>query len=173
VFEKTSLVMKVVLRLAHGRKKVSTPDDLPAEPLESVPTDSASNLTASPTQTADLSGVVSWVLASVSILVGFVIIAGATGVDREEANNRRVNSFIPQQTKMVRSQSEPIPRYSPTKIVDDFIHGEHKQNTASASQQSASRDEEDTLDGKEVRRALPVDVRTSIPGQPMTPKRAE
>jgi hypothetical protein len=114
-------------------------------------------------QTSDPLGVLGWVLASVSVLVGFVIIAVATIMDREEADHRRGNSFIPQRTEMFSSPSDPIPRHSPTPIVDDVIHGQESHDTASILQQSALRDNKQTLDGKEVRTALPVEVPRAIP----------
>jgi hypothetical protein len=87
-------------------------------------------------------------------LVGFVIIAGATGVAREEADNRRANSFIPQQTKMFRSPNDPILRHSPNTVVDDVIYSEQNQKMASTPQQRPLTDEKHTLDGKEVRKAF-------------------
>jgi hypothetical protein len=110
-----------------------------------------------------------WVLASASILVGFVVISGATRIDGEEADHRRANSPIPQQAKMFRSQTDPISRA----IVDGVIHSQQNHITVPTPQPSALSEKKDTLDGKEVRRALPVDVRTSIPDQPATPERAD
>jgi hypothetical protein len=163
--------MKVELRLAHGSKKVSAPDALPTERSESAPSNSASNLTAYPAQTADLPGVVGWVLASISILVGFVIIAGTTGIDRDQADNRRADSFISEQTTMFRSPSDPIPRDSPMAIVDDIIYS--RQSSAPIPQQSVLREEKDTLDGKGIRKALPVEVQKPTPIKPVNPRRAD
>ena len=127
-----------------------------------MPKGSHPKVTGPPMQTSDPLGVLGWVLASVSVLVGFVIIAVATIMDREEADHRRGNSFIPQRTKMFSSPSDPIPRHSPTPIVDDVIHGQESHDTASILQQSALRDNKQTLDGKEVRKALPVEVPRAI-----------
>jgi hypothetical protein len=99
-----SLVVKVAFRLPHGGKKVSASDDLAPKPSETVPRGSAPNLTTPPTPAANALGMLGWVVASVSILVGFFVIAAATRIDGEQADHRRASSFIPQQTKMVRSQ---------------------------------------------------------------------
>jgi len=165
--------MNVRLRLAHGRKKVSASGALPSESSDSVLTDSPCSDTAPPTQTADLPGVVGWVMASVSILVGFGIIAGATGVDREEASNRRVNSLIPEQTTMFTSPSDPVSRDSPTPIGADIIHSRQSHNTDSIPQQSVLAEEKETLDGKEVRKALPVEVQKTMRIKPANPRRAD
>ena len=143
-------------------KEACASDDLETEPSESVPKGSHPKIAGPPMQTSDPLGVLGWVLASVSVLVGFVIIAVATIMDREEADHRRGNSFIPQRTKMFSSPSDPIPRHSPTPIVDDVIHGQESHDTASILQQSALRDNKQTLDGKEVRKALPVEVPRAI-----------
>jgi hypothetical protein len=149
--------------VSAGCKKVCASADLETEPSESVPKGSHPKVTGPPMQTSDPLGVLGWVLASVSVLVGFVTIAVATIMDREEADHRRGNSFIPQRTKMFSSPSDPIPRHSPTPIVDDVIHGQESHDTASILQQSALRDHKQTLDGKEVRKALPVEVPRAIP----------
>jgi hypothetical protein len=118
-------------------------------------------------------GRLGWALAGVSILVGFVLISGATGVDREDANNRRVDSFIPEQATMFESSSDLIKRDSPTPIVDDIIHSQQSHATASIPQQSALGEEKDTLDGKEVRKAVRVQVQKTTPIQPADRKRAD
>jgi hypothetical protein len=147
------------------RKKGCASAELETEPSESVPKESHPKVTAPPTQAAAPLGVVGWVLASVSVLVGFVIIAVATRIDGEAADQRRGNSFIPQ-AKMFRPPSDPIPRHSPTATVDEVLHSQHGHNTASTPQESALSEEKDPLDGKEVRKALPVGVQRAMPVEP-------
>ena len=149
--------------VSAGCKKVCASDDLETEPSESVPKGSHPKVTGPPMQTSDPLGVLGWVLASVSVLVGFVIIAVATIMDAEEADHRRGDSFIPQQRERFRSLKDSILRHPPTPLVDGVIHTHQSHNTASILQQSALSEEKHTLDGKEVRKALPVEVQTATP----------
>ena len=121
--------------------------------------------TSPPAQTAEPPPVaLGWVLISVGILlIGLVVIAGAITTDREEADKRRANSLIPQQTKMFGPRSNPIARYSPTPVIDGAIHSKQNQNSASTSEHGALSEGKNALDGKEVRKALPVEVRRAIP----------
>ena len=114
-------------------------------------------------QTSDPLGALGWVLASVSVVVGFVIVALATIMDAEEADHRRGDSFIPQQRERFRSLNDSILRHPPTPLVDGVIHTHQSHNTTSIPQQSALSEEKHTLDGKEVRKALPVEVQTATP----------
>ena len=152
-------------------KKACASGVLETERSENVPKESHRKVIAPPTQTGDSLGVLGWVLAGVTILAGFVIIAGARGIEREEADNRRANSFVPQQTTMFRSPSDPIPRHTPNAVVDDVIYSEQNQNMASAPQQSALRNEKHTLDNKEVRKPFPVEVPRPSFVQPANPDR--
>ena len=123
--------------------------------------------TSPPTQTAEPPVALGWVLISVGILlISFVVIAGAITTDREEADKRRANSLIPQQTKMFGPRSDPIARYSPMPVIDDAIHSKQNQNSASTPEQGALSEDKNALDGKEVRKALPVEVRRAIPVEP-------
>jgi hypothetical protein len=138
--------------------------DLETEPSEDVPKESHPRVTGPATHTSDPLGPLGWALASISVLGGFVIIAVATIMDGEEADHRRGNSFIPQQTKMFRSASDSIPMHSPLPTVDDVIHSQ--QIIIRQFPSKCIKREEDTLDGKEVRKALPVEVQSAIARQP-------
>ena len=154
----------------RARRKKPSSADLETGPSENVPKESHPKVTGPPTQTSDPLGALGWVLAGVSVLGGFVIIAVATTIDGEEADQRRGNSFIPQQTQMFRSASDSNPRHSPTPIVDDVIHSQQSHKTA---QQTALSEQQDTLDGKEVRKAFSVEVQRVIPVTSTNPKRAD
>ena len=149
--------------IGEGCQSVCASADLHTKPSENVPTKSHPKVSGPPTQTSDLPGVLGWVLASVSVLVGFVIVALATIMDAEEADHRRGDSFIPQQRERFRSLNDSILRHPPTPLVDGVIHTHQSHNTASILQQSALSEEKHTLDGKEVRKALPVEVQTATP----------
>jgi hypothetical protein len=159
--------------IGAGCKKACASVALETQPSENVPKESHPKVTAPPTRTAAPLGRLGWVLASVSVLVGFGVIAVATRIDREEADHRRANPFIPQQTRMVRSPSDPIPRHSPMAIVDDAMGSQRNHNAASTPEQSALSEEKATLDGKEVRKALPVEVQKTTPIKPADLKRAD
>ena len=145
--------------IGEGCQSVCASADLHTKPSENVPTKSHPKVSGPPTQTSDLPGALGWVLASVSVLVGFVIVALATIMDAEEADD----SFIPQQRERFRSLNDSILRHPPTPLVDGVIHTHQSHNTASIPQQSALSEEKHTLDGKEVRKALPVEVQTATP----------
>jgi hypothetical protein len=134
------------------------------EPSENLPKESHPNITDFPTQTADPLGMLGWVLASVSVLVGFVVIAVATRIDGEAADHRKAN-LSRQEADSFRSPSDPIPRHSPGASIRDVIQTQ-SHNTASSPQQRTLGEEKDTLDGKEVRKALPVGVRRIVPIKP-------
>jgi hypothetical protein len=84
------------IELGVGSKEIPVSDDSPMAPSENVAKGSEPKFTA-PTQTADPLGVLGWVVASVSVLVGFVVIAGTTLFDGQRVDNRGANSVIPQQ----------------------------------------------------------------------------
>ena len=145
------------------RERVCSSADLNTDPSENVQTKSHFKVTGPPTQTSDPLGALGWVLASVSVLVGFVIVALATIMDGEEADHRRGDLVISQQRERFRSPNDSILRHPPTGLVDGAIHTQQSHNTASIPQQSALSEEKHTLDGKEVRKALPVEVQTAVP----------
>ena len=139
--------------IAAHRKKGCASTDLGAEPPENVPKELYAKVFASQTPTADSLGVLGWVLAGVSVLIGFFIIAVATIFDGEATDHGRANSYIPQEMKMIRFPRYPIPRYSPMAIADDVTDTEQSHNTTSTPQQDALSKEKDALEGKEVRKA--------------------
>jgi hypothetical protein len=85
------------IELGVGSKEIPVSDDSAMAPSEDVAKGSEPKFTAAPTQTADPLGVLGWVVASVSVLVGFVVIAGTTLFDGQRVDNRGANSVIPQQ----------------------------------------------------------------------------
>ena len=121
--------------IAAHRKKGCAFTDLEAESPENVPKELHTKVFASQAPTADSRGVLGWVLAGVSVLIGFLIIAVATIVDREATDHRRANSYIPQEANMVRSPRYPIPRYSPMAIADGLMDTKQSHNTASTPQE--------------------------------------
>jgi hypothetical protein len=149
--------------LGAGSKKARGTDDSADGPSKSVPNRSEPQVRASPMQTGEPVGMLGWVVASVSVLVGFVIIAGATRIGGQRADNRGANSSIPQQTRMTVSSINPIPR-------KHVIRAEQNQNAVSARQQSSLSEENETLRGKNVRKALPVEVGPGVPAKQATPK---
>ena len=153
------------------RERVCAPADLDTEPSENVRTKPHPKVSGPPTQTSDLPGTLGWVLASVSVLVGFVIVAVATIMGAEEADHRRGDSVISQQRERFRSPNDSILRHPPTALVDGVIYTQQSHTTASIPQQSALS-EKHTLDGKEVRKALPIEVQTAMPSA-RNPKRAD
>ena len=121
--------------IAARRNEGCASTDLEAEPLENVPKELHAKVFAPVAPTADSLGMLGWVLASVSVLIGFLIIAVATIVDGEATDHRRANSVIPQETKMIRPPRYPIPRHSPMAIADDVMDTEQSHNTASTPRQ--------------------------------------
>ena len=151
-------------------KKACASAELETQPSENVPKQSHPKDSAPPTRPADQLGVLGWVLASVSILAGFFIIAATTIMDGEEADHRQPNSLILQQARMFRSPSNPIPSRSTMAIGGETMQSQQSHNTTSSPQQSASSEEKDTLDGKDVRRASLVEVRKTVPIRPANPR---
>jgi hypothetical protein len=159
--------------IAAHRKKGCASTDLEAEPPENVPKELHATVLASQAPTADSLGVLGWVLAGVSVLIGFLIIAVATIVDGEATDHRRANSYIPQEANMIRSPRYPIPRYSPMAIADGVMDTEQSHNTASTPQEGALSKEKDALDGKEVRKASSSKLKGARLVKPTNPKRAD
>jgi hypothetical protein len=155
--------------IGEGCQSVCASADLHTKPSENVPTKSHPKVSGPPTLTADLPGALGWVLASVSVLVGFVIVALATIMDGEEADHRRGDSVISQQRERFRSPNDSILRHPPTPLGDGVIHTHQSHNTTSIPQQSALSEEKHPLDGKEVGKARPVEVQTATPSRHQSP----
>jgi hypothetical protein len=93
----------------------------------------------------------------------------ATIMDAEEADHRRGDSFIPQQRERFRSLNDSILRHPPTPLVDGVICTHQSHNMTSIPQHRALSEEKHALDGKEVRKALPVEVQTATPSSDQAP----
>jgi hypothetical protein len=135
------------IEIGAGSKEAGRSDNSANGPLETAPKGSQPKFTPPPTQTAARPQMLGWVVASMSVFVGFVIIAAATRIAGARADNRGANSSIPQQTNGL-CQIIPVPR-------KHVIHRAQNQNAVSTRQQNSLSEGKETLYGKKVRKHRP------------------
>ena len=145
---------------AHAGIKTSTPS---LKVVKSSPRKKAALL---------LLGSVVLLVAAYALFLVFSLVSETARIDREKAENR-ANTLIKSSIKAHDSPDNSISDHTPTPQVTGIIHGQ-KPETATPQDEAIKHNEEEdtqrgedgpTMDGKEVRKALPVEVRKAIPAR--------